>query len=45
MVTTLDDEIPRVAAIFYAEKHTIAATLCREKAHRSSDFMSRKSTP
>ncbi|WP_267895181.1 hypothetical protein [Pseudoalteromonas sp. NC201] len=40
MVTTLDDEIPR----FMPQKHTVAATLCREETHRSSDFMSRRNT-
>ncbi|WP_161796714.1 hypothetical protein [Pseudoalteromonas piscicida] len=46
MVTTLDDEIPRVAAIFHtAKKHTVAAPLCREETHRSSAFMSRRNTP
>ncbi|WP_176474668.1 hypothetical protein [Pseudoalteromonas sp. HM-SA03] len=45
MVTTLDDETPRLAAIFHAaKKHTVAATLCREETHRSSDFMSRRNT-
>ncbi|MGA4603983.1 hypothetical protein [Pseudoalteromonas maricaloris] len=45
MVTTLDDEIPRVAATLYRKKHTIAAPLRCEEVRRSSDFMSRRNTP